>query len=162
MGDPTVGALWPRRRGRFALSRWRRPLIRSLPQSSAIASHMSPSRHCSTNPLDGRQHRKKVKSHKPMRTLAKSPAASGRTLVSEPADDGISASEVGARPFARRSRRSAVRRQATAVVASNVLSRVLGHRVIAAGNRLSKFRGLPQSATVPLPNCLDGIVTFGQ
>ena len=32
---------------------------------------------------------KRSKSHKPMRTLTKSPAASGRTLVSEPADDGI-------------------------------------------------------------------------
>jgi hypothetical protein len=99
MGDPTVGALAASARALRAV-RWRRPSIRSLRQSSAIASHMSPSRHCSTNPLDGRQHRKKVKSHKPMRTLTKSPAASGRTLVSEPADDGISASEVGARPFA--------------------------------------------------------------
>ena len=36
----------------------------------------------STRPMDGRQHRKKVaKSHKPMRTLTKPPAASGRMLL---------------------------------------------------------------------------------
>jgi hypothetical protein len=31
--------------------------------------------------MDGRQHGKKVKSHKLMRTLTKPPAASGRTLL---------------------------------------------------------------------------------
>jgi hypothetical protein len=41
---------------------------------------------CSTRPMDGRQHRKKVaKSHKPMRTLTKPPAASGTMLT----DDGV-------------------------------------------------------------------------
>jgi hypothetical protein len=88
MGDPTVGALAASARALRAVP-MATPVDPTLRQSSAIASHMSPSRHCSTNPLDGRQHRKKVKSHKPMRTLTKSPAASGRTLVSEPADDGI-------------------------------------------------------------------------
>jgi hypothetical protein len=42
------------------------------------------------NKTDGRKSaQKKVNSHKPMRTLTKPLAASGRTLVSEPAHDGV-------------------------------------------------------------------------
>ena len=38
--------------------------------------------------MDGRQHRKKVgKSHKPMRTLAKPPAASETMLLNKPRDE---------------------------------------------------------------------------
>jgi hypothetical protein len=47
-------APWPFRRGRFPLSRWRRPSIRSLRRLSAIASHMS-SVAASLNKSDGRK-----------------------------------------------------------------------------------------------------------
>ena len=32
---------------------------------------------------------------------------------------------------------------------------MLGHQVIAADCRVSRFRGLPRSATAPMLNCLD-------
>jgi len=79
--------------------------------------------------MDGRQHRKKVaKSHKPMRTLTKPPAASETMLLSKPRDETALASELGAPSFCSPLAAIAVRHRAAAAAASDVL----GHQVIAA------------------------------
>jgi hypothetical protein len=53
----------------------------------AFAASLNKTDGRSTRPMDGRQHKKKVaKSHKPMRTLTKPPAASETMLLSKPRD----------------------------------------------------------------------------
>ena len=74
---------------------WKVPVVAMAtpvdPILTAIAldrvAYMSPSPPRSTRPTYGRSHKKQVgKPHKPMRTLTKPPAASGRMLLSKPRD----------------------------------------------------------------------------
>jgi hypothetical protein len=156
-------APWPAfRRGRFPLSRWRRQPILSVRRLSAIASHISPSAHHSTSPMDRRSHRKKVaKSHKPMRMLTKPPAAWGRTLL---VNLRMTAFGVRGRravlPLAARDDPQCVVRQRppqrrTCTSAPDVYVSDAESSSHSRLHRVSSFRWLPRSATAPIPNCLD-------
>ena len=71
-------------------------------------------------PNEGKQHRKRAPSHKPMRTPTRPPAASRRMLLVKPRDDGVWRSELGGGAPSRLFRRSTVRRRATAAAPLDV------------------------------------------
>jgi len=147
MRDATLRALPRFWRGRFPPSRWRRPSIRSLRRSSAIASPMSPSPHR----LDGMRHRKKVaKSHKPMRTLTKPPAASGTMLLVNlrMTAFGVRGRRAVLQLAARDDPRCVVRQRPPQGRTCTAPS-VLGSSSHSRSHRVSSFRGLPQTAAAP-------------